>query len=81
MASKDKYWPTGYPLVVTCLCVSPREIFMEQWQACLASGLAKLKVRRVSFRSLLKARRTVADLDSLLFHRTVMLVLSSPTPS
>lgn len=78
MASKDKYWQTGYPLVVTCLCVSPREVFMEQWQACLAQGISKLKVCSIA-PSLLHSPGP--DPLPHIIHRTSTPVQSSPTRS
>ncbi|CDZ98098.1 Fry-like conserved proteins [Phaffia rhodozyma] len=45
MASKDKYWTVSFPLVVTALCVSTREVFLEQWQSCLNIAVGKMKDR------------------------------------
>jgi hypothetical protein len=44
MASKPRYWSVAFPLVVVSLAVSPREIFMENWQSCIDVIAAKSKV-------------------------------------
>lgn len=45
LATKDKYWGVSFPLVVSALCVSPRELFMDQWQTVLHSAVLKVKER------------------------------------
>ncbi|KAL1411204.1 Cell morphogenesis protein PAG1 [Vanrija albida] len=45
MASKPRYWPIAFPLVVVALCVSPREVFMEHWQGCIDNIASKSKDR------------------------------------
>ncbi len=45
MAAKPRYWSVMFPLVVVALGVSPREAFLQQWQGCIDSILAKFKVR------------------------------------
>lgn len=45
MASKPRYWNVAFPLVVVALSVSPREVFMEHWQACIDSISSKTKDR------------------------------------
>jgi hypothetical protein len=44
MMSKPRYWAVAYPLVITCLCVAPRDYFLKHWMSCFDAGLAKLKV-------------------------------------
>lgn len=43
-AFKPKLWAVSFPLVVVALGVSPREVFMQQWQGCIDSILPRLKV-------------------------------------
>lgn len=43
-AAKPKYWAVTFPLVVICLGVSPREVFMQQWQPCMDAILPRLRV-------------------------------------
>ncbi|WRT66978.1 uncharacterized protein IL334_003943 [Kwoniella shivajii] len=45
MAQKARYWSTAFPLVIIALGVSPREIFMQQWQSSTDAILAKFKDR------------------------------------
>ncbi|WVW83281.1 hypothetical protein I302_105300 [Kwoniella bestiolae CBS 10118] len=47
MAQKARYWPAAFPLVITALGVSPREVFMQQWQSCMDAILAKFKDRNL----------------------------------
>ncbi|WWD01575.1 hypothetical protein V866_008520 [Kwoniella sp. B9012] len=47
MAQKARYWPAAFPLVITALGVSPREVFMQQWQSCIDAILAKFKDRNL----------------------------------
>lgn len=44
MAVKPRYWVSTFPLVIAALGVSPREVFMQHWQPCIDTILAKLKV-------------------------------------
>jgi hypothetical protein len=44
VASKPKYWAAIFPLIVLTLCVSPRDIFMQQWQSTIDTIMIKLKV-------------------------------------
>lgn len=44
IATKPKYWPAIFPLITLALCVSPRDIFMQQWQPTIDVIMAKLKV-------------------------------------
>ncbi|WWC69609.1 uncharacterized protein I206_103552 [Kwoniella pini CBS 10737] len=45
MAQKARYWSAAFPLVVTALGVSPREVFMQQWASCIEAILSRLKDR------------------------------------
>jgi hypothetical protein len=45
IASKPKYWPAIFPLIVLALCVSPRDVFMQQWQPTMDTIMVRLKVR------------------------------------
>ncbi|WVF72479.1 hypothetical protein IAT40_007294 [Kwoniella sp. CBS 6097] len=47
MAQKARYWATAFPLVITALGVSPRELFMQQWQSLIDSVLVKFKDRNL----------------------------------
>ncbi|WWC85329.1 uncharacterized protein L201_000192 [Kwoniella dendrophila CBS 6074] len=47
MAQKARYWSSAFPLVITALGVSPREVFMQQWQSCIDAILAKFKDRNL----------------------------------
>ncbi|ORY25725.1 putative cell polarity protein [Naematelia encephala] len=47
MAQKPRYWHVAFPLVVVSLSVSPREVFMQYWQSCIDSVLAKMKDRNL----------------------------------
>lgn len=45
MMQKPRYWNVAFPLVVIALGVSPREIFMQNWQTCVDAITLRLKVR------------------------------------
>jgi hypothetical protein len=44
MASKPRYWPVAFPLVVVTLGASPRDAFREQWPWLLENVTTRLKV-------------------------------------
>ena len=44
MAAKPRYWSVAFPLVVVALGVSPREIFLQQWQGCIESITMRYRV-------------------------------------
>ena len=35
MLAKPRYWSIGFSLFVVTLGVSPREVFMQNWQVCM----------------------------------------------
>ncbi|KAH8818561.1 cell morphogenesis N-terminal-domain-containing protein [Flagelloscypha sp. PMI_526] len=43
MMTKPRYWHAAFPLVITLLCVAPREYFLKHWQACWEASASKLK--------------------------------------
>ncbi|WVQ77970.1 hypothetical protein IAT38_000051 [Cryptococcus sp. DSM 104549] len=47
MAGKQRYWSAAFPLVITALGVSPREVFMQQWQASIDAVTAKFRDRNL----------------------------------
>ncbi|WVR05048.1 hypothetical protein IAU60_002060 [Kwoniella sp. DSM 27419] len=47
MAQKARYWAVAFPLVITALGVSPRELLLQQWQSCMESIMVKFKDRNL----------------------------------
>ncbi|WWD15776.1 hypothetical protein CI109_100199 [Kwoniella shandongensis] len=47
MTGKQRYWAAAFPLVVTALGVSPREVFMQQWQPCFDAVMVRFKDRQL----------------------------------
>ncbi|WVO12730.1 hypothetical protein L204_100338 [Cryptococcus depauperatus] len=45
LVGKARYWSVAFQLMVTALAVSPREVFMQQWQSAIDAIMAKLKDR------------------------------------
>ncbi|ODN73526.1 hypothetical protein L202_08027 [Cryptococcus amylolentus CBS 6039] len=45
MVGKARYWNAAFPLMVTALGVSPREVFIQQWQNVVDAIMAKFKDR------------------------------------
>jgi hypothetical protein len=44
MLAKPRYWSIGFSLFVVTLGVSPREVFMQNWQTCMDHVQIKFKV-------------------------------------
>ena len=47
MLAKPRYWSIGFSLFVVTLGVSPREVFMQNWQVCMDHVQRGLKVSLV----------------------------------
>ncbi|WWC61281.1 uncharacterized protein I303_103862 [Kwoniella dejecticola CBS 10117] len=47
MAQKARYWASAFPLVITALGVSPREVFMQQWSSIMEAIMARMKDRNL----------------------------------
>lgn len=45
LAARSRYWGVAYPLWAMVLCVSPPELLVDKWTACIDSGLARWKER------------------------------------
>jgi hypothetical protein len=44
MLAKPRYWSIGFSLFVVTLGVSPREVFMQNWQLCMDNIQSRFKV-------------------------------------
>jgi hypothetical protein len=49
MLAKPRYWLVAFPLVIVALGASPRDVFLQHWQANLDSIAVRLKVCLIVF--------------------------------
>ncbi|KAK8869950.1 hypothetical protein IAR55_000519 [Kwoniella newhampshirensis] len=47
MVAKQRYWSAAFPLVVTALGVSPRDVFMKQWQPSIDTVMTRFRDRQL----------------------------------